>query len=180
MTRDQINKAFRILFRGLLDLPDNSIRPIDQTGTTGNNTELFGTVAILNLDGAEWAQRTLEDKPFPSEDMVETITGHLLLTLSVQFFRAGAYDTVLRLVHRLQSTEGIESMQTLGVGFVGSGPIRDLTTLVDTYYEDRGQVDMTFHVNSVFFSTVRSLVSGQFDIITEPDNHQPFTMEFNQ
>lgn len=177
-TKAEVNKAFRIVFRDLLSLPDNAIRPAYQNAPTGDSTELFGTVVIISATPEGHSQIYLENDP-ETVDLLETVIGHVRLTLSVQFYRAGAYDMIMRLVQALQSNAALIKMQQIGVGLVSVGVPRDLTSLIDTYYEDRGQVDLTFNVGSIFKGNLRSILSGQFSIALGT-YVQSFTMELDQ
>lgn len=176
-TRAEVNTLFRVLFRDLLGLPDNSIRPANQNAPTGKT--LFGTVNITAMDGAQWATRKLENDP-DSVDLLETVHKDVTVTLSVQFFHAGAFDTLARLIHLLQSSGGIDRMQEIGAGLQTIGPVRDLTALVDTFFEERAQVDMTFSINAVYVLNIRSILSAKFDFYFEDGFSQSINMEFTQ
>lgn len=177
-TKADVNKAFRVMFRDLLGLDANAIRPAYQNAPTGDSKTLFGTVTIISATPEGHSQRYLENDP-DTVDLIETVIGHVRLTMSVQFYRAGAYDMIMRLSQALQSSMALNKMQAIGVGLVSVGTPRDLTALIDTYYEDRGQVDLTFNVGSIFVGNLSSILSGQFSIAL--GNYvQPFTMEFEQ
>lgn len=177
-TKIEVNRAFRIMLRDLLRLPENALRPAYQNAPTGDSTELFGTLTIISATPEGHSQIYLENEP-DTVDLIETVVGHVRLTLSVQFYRAGAYDMITRLAQALQSNSAMIKMQEMGVGLVSVGVPRDLTSLIDTYYEDRGQVDLTFNVGSKFTANLRSILSGQFSLAFGA-YVQPFTMEFDQ
>lgn len=176
-TRAEVNALLRALFRDVAGMPENSIRPANQNAPVGDG--LFGTVNIIAMDGTQWAARKLEDDP-ESVDLLETVRKDVTITVSVQFFRAGAHDSLHRLVHLLQSSAGIDKMQAVGVGFVSAGRLRDLTTMIDTYYEERAQADLTFNINALYITNIRSILTAVYAVHFEDGFSQNFELELNR
>lgn len=176
-TRSEVNALFRLLFLDLLGLPDNSIRPWGQRAPT--ETGLFGTVNILFMDDVSWATRVLENDP-DSPDLIEHVYKDITIDLSVQFFKAGAEDTLYKLAHLLQSSRAIDKMQEVGVGLQRIGQIRDVTALVNTEYEERAQMDLTFAMNAHFITNIRAILSAKFEFNFEDGTFQSFEMELNR
>lgn len=143
---DAINKLFRGFFRELLGMPENSVRPANQNAPAGGKSEQFATVLVTGLEGSVWGSVKLKDEPAPSLNVEESVTVQYLVSLSVQFFRGDAYTKAQRLGVLLQLSTAIARMQALGIGLVSVGTARNLTAVVDTYWEARGQIDLVFHL----------------------------------
>lgn len=159
-----INKVFRQLFRELLDMPENSVRPANQGAPAGSKEEQFATVLITNIDGTLWGEYKLKDEEAPSLNVAESVTVQYTVSLSVQFFRGDAYTKAQRLGLLLQTSSAIARMQTLGVGLVGASTARNLTAVVDTYWEERGQIDLEFHLIAQEIMSVPTYGTFRIDV----------------
>lgn len=142
---DTISKNIRTLVRELLDLPANSVRPANQNAPTGKEGQDFATVLVTYI--APTGQDDLRRENVPaSTDVSETVEGQRELLASVNFYRDGAFTKASRLPALLSTSRAIERMQVLGLGLVGTSQPRNLTAVVNTKWEERGQIDLTFHV----------------------------------
>ena len=59
-------------------------------------------------------------------------------------------------------SSSIDKLQAVGLGFVRASAAKNLTTVVDTYWEERGQVDLEFYL--VAKETVSTPTYGRFPI----------------
>lgn len=182
---DQLNDKVRRLVRTLLGMPENSIRPSDQNAPTGTTAEQFGTVKIISIRREGFDQILQGDEAAPSLNVREVIEGVRDIVASVQFYRGDAFTKACRLPALLQSSASIELMRTLGLGFVGTSEPRNLTTLVDTNREERGQIDLEFYV--VAREAISLPTYGEFPVsidlaIEKPDStfYPPQTFEVSE
>ena len=143
---NDINKIFRTLVRETLGMPENSVRPANQNAPAGKQTDQFATVLITSIVDTLWSNNKQEDEAAPSLNIEETVMVQYTVTVSVQFFRGDAYTKAQRLGLLLQTSSAIARMQSLGVGLVGASTARNLTATVDTFWEERGQIDLEFHL----------------------------------
>lgn len=162
-----INKVFRQFFRELLGMPEDSIRPANQNAPAGSRTDQFATVLITNIDGALWGTYRLKDEDAPSLNVQESVIVQYTISLSVQFFKGDAYTKAQRLGVLLQTSSAIAKMQALGVGLVGASAARNLTAVVDTYWEERGQIDLEFHLVAQEVMSVPTYGTFKIDVSTE-------------
>lgn len=140
-----INKAVRTLLRTLWAMPANSVRPADQVAPTGTVGDQFATVRIISeqaTGGDEMRYANVSN----SNNVTETVIGQRLFTASVNVYRGDAYTKVRRLAALLSTTTAIQLMQSQGIGLVRVSPARNLTTMIDSEFEQRGQIDLEFHV----------------------------------
>lgn len=137
------DKNIRTLIRTLLAMPANSVRPADQNAPTGTVTKQHATVKVIYQDATGSDEIRLANAA--SNNVTETIIGQRLLLASVNFYKGDAITKARRLVTLLGSTQAIQLMQQLGLGLVRTTQVRDLTALVDTKWEERGQLDIEFH-----------------------------------
>lgn len=79
-------------------------------------------------------------------DITELITGPRHFVASVQFFRGNAIVQANRLTALLQSSSGVALLLASGVGIGKIGSVRNLSALVDTYFENRAQLDIEFTI----------------------------------
>ena len=162
-----INKTVRELVRTLLNMPANSVRPANQNAPAGAKTEQFATVLITIIDRTGWDESNLKNEISPSTNVAETIIGQRKFTASVQFFRGDAYTKAARLGILLQTSSAIGKMQAVGLGLVKVGAATNLTAVVDTFWEERGQIIIEFHLVQV--ETVSTPTFGRFPIITHTE-----------
>ena len=74
MTVDDINKLIRQFVRENLGMPENSVRPANQTAPTGKQSEQFATVLITMIASAGEDDRQLANEVAPSKNVSETVT----------------------------------------------------------------------------------------------------------
>ena len=88
---------------------------------------------------------------------------------SVQFFRGDAMVLANTLGALLQSSASVAAMIADGICISTIGPVRNLSALVDTFFENRAQMDIEFNyvnqeqVDMPTFATF----GGQLDTETE-------------
>ncbi len=162
-----INKVFRQLVRETLSMPENSVRPANQNAPAGAKNEQFATVLITALSGAVWGHPKLKDEVAPSLNVEETVTVQYTVSVSVQFFRGDAYTKAQRLGVLLQTSSAIARMQSLGIGLVGMSTARNLTATVDTFWEERGQIDLEFHLMATEKMSIPTYGTFYIDVKTE-------------
>ena len=149
MDHREINRRIRQLIRELLAMPENSIRPANQNAPTGNIDEQFATVLVTIIEPTGEDGREYIDQPGPAKQITERVLGQRLVSASVNFYRGDAVTKAMRVPALLSSGLAAEKMQALGLGFVRTKGPRNLTALVDTLWEERGQIDIDFHIIAI-------------------------------
>lgn len=145
MDDKELNKRVRQVVRLLLGMPENSVRPANQNAPSGAIDEQYATVLLSTINPTGWDQTELENID-DSLNVNEQIKGQRLCVASVQFFRGDAYNKATRLQALLKSSKAAELMRARALGFVRTSSARNLTNVMDTLWEDRGQIDFEFHV----------------------------------
>lgn len=174
MDSRELNRRIRDLVRTLLAMPENSVRPANQNAPTGAIDEQFATVLLTVFEptGQDELKRQNEAA---TTNVIETTIGPRRLVASVQFFRGDAYYKAMRLPALLSTSAAIAKMQQHGIGFIKSSPPRNLTALVDTLWEERGQIDLEFYVVAAESVTIPTY--GRFPISVDTSNPPTQTFE---
>jgi hypothetical protein len=165
---DTINDALRGLIRGLLEMPQGSVRPANQNAPVGTISEQYATVLLNNFAPTGQDDHTISDFDLPPDASATAVnqntSGCRTFSASIQIFRGDAFSKTVRLSTLLQSAEARENLQNLGLGLVHISPALNLTALVDTNWEERGQLEVEFSCVSTEQSTLETY--GTFDIET--------------
>lgn len=166
---EEVNKRVRKLVREILAMPENSVRPANRNApASGPKSDQFATVLITPMGGEGWDDQRFEDLPGPAKLVRETVQGLRRFSASVQFFRGDAYTKAERLSILLQASGSVSKMQAVGLGLVRVSSARDLTAVVDTFYESRGQIDIEFYL--VADEKIDILTYGEFPISVSTPN----------
>lgn len=142
-----VARNIRTVIRTLLGMDENAVRRANQK-SPATSTTLFASVLVSPAGTLGWDTLHAVNEPAPSENIEETVLGMREVTASVQFFNAGALDMATLLNHRLQHSDGIALMQSLGLGLVASSTVQDLTGVVDADYEERARIELHFYAVS--------------------------------
>ena len=151
-------------------MPEHSVRPANQNAPVSEG--VFATVLVSNVDGQGWDDYNLKDTApiiptLPVTNMVETIIGQRTFTCSIQFFREGAMTYAASLKSLFLSASVQEKLQLLGIGFVSCSQVRDLSTVQSTFWEERSQVNVVFHVIAKFTNDMPIYTTFPIEISTE-------------
>lgn len=138
-------KALREIIRALLGMPEHSVRPANQNAPTGTMQDQFVTVLISSVTSEGWDDQTFRDLPSPSLEVEERAEGQRRLVASVQFFRGDAFNKACRLRTLLGLSSAVAACRAAGLGFIQASAVRDLSVVVDTYWEARAQLDLEFY-----------------------------------
>lgn len=141
---DGINTLFRTLIRQTMGMPSNAVRPANQAAPVGLPSAPFATVLITDVNSSALAITKQVNQASPSLLIDESVIVHSIVSLSIQFFNGLAFTQAQRLGVLLQSSAVIERMNVLGIGLLKIGVARNLTGLIDTFWESRGQIDLEF------------------------------------
>lgn len=145
-----INTKVRDLVASLLVMPAGTVRPANQNAPTGmltddlGNPKQWSTVLLSDVTSQGWDDRTFATSAVDANALTESISGARRLVASIQFFRGDAYSKACRLAALLQSDTATLYFQENGLGLIKVGDARNLTTIVDNYQEERGQLDVEF------------------------------------
>jgi len=140
-----VSKKIRALIRTLLGMPENSVRPANQEAPVGPKTAQFATVNLVTFFPIA-VTNEYANEATPSTNVKETVDTEYRADVSVNFYRGDAIMKAQRLQTLLWSTGATEAMFKLGLGLLNVGTIRNLTALVDTYWEERAQLDIQFAI----------------------------------
>lgn len=140
-----INTKLRGFIREVLAMPENSVRPANQNAPAGPKDEQYATVLVTLVESTGQDDYRLENEP-ESTNINETVLGQRRLVASIQFFRGDAYTKACRLRTAVARPSSTDKLNALGFGFVKASAARNLTATVDTYWEERGQIDLEFHL----------------------------------
>jgi len=162
-----VNRSLRGIIRTLLGMPANSVRPANQNAPTGTMDEQFATVLVTSVGAEGWDDSRHQNEAQPSTNVAESVTGQRRLAASVQFFRGDAYTQACRLRTLLGTSQAIASLQAAGLGFVSASPARNLTGVIDTYWEERAQIDIELYL--IDHEVISTPTYGRFPIsVTTP------------
>lgn len=174
---DTIGTNIRTLVRELLGMAANTVRPADQNAPTGNTTQQFATVKITMIQPTGQDDVVFANVP-NSNNVTETIDGQRLVMASVNFYRGDAFTKVSRLPGLLSTSAATARMRVLGLGLVGTSQARNLTAIQDTLSEERGQIDLTFHVAESEVVTIATYGTFEVDVSTADANGNTTTQTF--
>ena len=160
LKREELNRYVREVARLATVLRGEEVRPANQDAPVKG--ERFATVFIANVIEPEQPSdhnvRPIEG----SNDVQEYVRNHAEILVSVQFFRADALCFAERLRGRIVMSSVLLKMQEFGLGYIKSGDVRDLSAAIDTHYEARAQVDLSFYYVSNEEDTVPTF--GRFPV----------------
>lgn len=160
MMPPEINKRIRQLLRAVLGITDeNFIRPANQNAPTG--TAPFATVLLMAYEATGNDDKRVTTGQ-AANTVDETQEGQRRVTASVQFFRGDALALAYRLPAALNTSNAIALMQSLGLGLVNVGPVRNIAGIVNTIWEERAGLDIEFHV--IASETVNLPTFGEFPV----------------
>lgn len=156
-------RGFRALVRDLLSLPENTVRPANN-GTPAGDPNLPLVTVLLVQEETNGNGNTLFSDGVGT--LVDIATeGQYPITLSLQFFRENAINNAGRLRKLIVHPLVHERLMALGLGFVSSTNVRNLTALLNrTLHEERAQLDMTFNLLRREVLSVESFASVQITL----------------
>jgi len=104
-------------------------------------------------------------------ELDEAIDGHRLLMASISFFKENAFINASTFLTKLQSNSQITFFKNNGLGFVSTSEIRDLSEVDKNLWEERAQLDLTFHALSNFSEEVIAVQEANVEGVTESGNN---------
>lgn len=167
MNSEDLNKAIRKLVRSVTAMPEGSVIPANENGTLPKS--LFATVFIPDFDPTGHDSRSYEAIEGDEDHLEETHEGQRIVTASVQFFKKGALDSAKKLKNRISFSKHLQEMQLAGLGLVDVDQVRDLSAIVSSEWEQRAQLNITFHVVSV--ETMPVDIYDKFPVSINVDGH---------
>lgn len=161
----QFNDSLRSLIKQVLQMPDGSVRPANLNAPVGDQQEPFATVLITSLVCESHANHKLASSD--GVNVEEALWTPMRASVSIQFFRAGAMDNAQQLAMALQSAAAIKLLHTMNVGVGRISPINNLTAVVDTFFEERSQVDVDFNLFAFRRSSLPNFKDLSFQVGSE-------------
>lgn len=151
-----IGRSIRGLVRSVMGMPADSVRPANSNAPVGAKDTPMATVLVSTVRsiGAD-TNRLSNVIPNVKGDTVKSeMIGNRLASASIQFFGASAFDNATALVARLQRQSAVETMRNVGLGFVRASPVTNVSAVINTYWEERSQVQIDFTVVSLDSETL--------------------------
>lgn len=171
MTELELNRAIRALVRLCTGIADKDVRPANQDAPAKGN---FATVLIMDSMAAGHDDDTWADVAGDPDDKVrETLRGQRTSVASIQFFREGARDLAEKFRTRVALHDALYALQESGIGFISVTPVRNLSAVVNSAWEDRAQLDMVFSYISTETVDIPSFGSFPITVQTVPVEAQP-------
>lgn len=161
MTKDDLNRQIRNVVQISTGMAKGTVRPANQVAPVIG--PLFATVLIVS-DTANGNDEIKWQAVGQTNDLTETASGHRVAMASIQFFGKGAVDMATALRARLQMSAALEVMQTHGLGCGKISHVRDLSQIIKEGWEERAQIDVSFHYVGVEIATVATF--GTYPITT--------------
>lgn len=140
---DLINTKIRTLIRTIMGMPVNSVRKANSNAPTGDKSESFATVLITAIDAKGQDERRVSNIS-GTDNIQSDMVGLRTCSVSVQFFRHGAYQNALRLVSILSLDSSVSMMQQLGLGLIKTSSVINLTAVINTEWEEQAKVSIDF------------------------------------
>jgi hypothetical protein len=196
---DLIEQTFRGVIRSILGMQPQSVRQANQFNPppAGDQSQQFATVLVQEIGPTGWDEVTYAtpggdvgagDQGFGSDGyggdevltVTEQITGQRHFVASIQFFRGNARVQAVRLSQLIQSSNAVSSLLAAGIGIGKIGAVRNLTAVVDTFYEERSQIEIEFYV--VVQEAVTMQTFGTFAGTLDPEQGKavPFSQKYPQ
>ncbi len=177
-----MNLAVRNLVRGVMGMPDGSVRPSGQMAPAGGQVTEIATVHIISADdvGEPNIGYTANTDPLLVD---EEVSLPRVFVASVQFYRSAtadpaglakwstsAFGRAQRLPLLLGLSANVATMRAMGLGFLKASQARDLAAVSDSIWESRGSIDLTFNVIASETAPVATIRIVPLTIITQnPD-----------
>jgi len=140
---DLINLKIRTLIRTVMGMPVNSVRKANSNAPTGGKSEPFATVLITAIDAKGSDERRLSVIA-GTNTIQSNMVGQRTCSVSVQFFRLGAYQNALRLLSILSLDSSVSMMQQLGLGLLKTSSVTNVTAVINTEWEEQAKVSIDF------------------------------------
>ncbi|MCH7305623.1 hypothetical protein MMP74_14765 [Acinetobacter sp. NIPH 1869] len=148
MTEEQ-QKKFRLLVLDLLALPDGAVRPADITQPIEGRNYILVQLSKVVPVGQPMTRH---------ENEIQHIYQNSELTLTLDFFGPDAFTFVNTLPFALKSSSGVYGLDDLGLGFLGTDPVQNLSAL-ELDRITRYQVNYHFSMVSNFSTQLSTLDS---------------------
>lgn len=163
MTIDEINTTLRNIIRTELGLPEHQVRPANTDSPTGNSP--FATVLVFDAISNGFDDIIVQNAG--GNNVTETASGLRKLFVSIQFFRANAITYATRLRAKLQLNSAREKFAINGLGYVRCSGVQVLSTLQNTFWEERAKVDLDVYVVAKEVETMNTFGTFPIEIDTE-------------
>lgn len=160
----QSNQYIRTLLAALLNIDPKSVRPANQNAPTGMLGDQFVTV-LLNECAPEGVDETHQADS--GDDIIQTTVGQRHLVASVQIFRGDALSKCSRLGSLLRSSAATDLLQQQGLGLIRVGPMTNVSAVVDTLWEERGQLEVELYCISEEQATIHTYGEATVTVKTE-------------
>lgn len=170
MNEEFINKLLRDSINLILNEPEYAVRA-KQSGAP-RKTGPYASVDLLTSLSVGYEQRELTNA---GQDLESSISGSYLLTYSINFHRDSALDNGFKIRTLLFSDQIKELFKVAGVGLVSRSEVRNLTSVIDSNWEERAQFDITVNAINTDTETLISVLS-----VTIPAEFQNSGIVYNQ
>lgn len=90
------------------------------------------------------------------------------ILVSLNFYRAGAFNNASILRDSFDSVSVIETLETAGLFFISTSDIRHIPDVVNKEFEERYQMDVSFYIRSLADETIEQI--KKIEITNELDD----------
>ncbi|TXG97748.1 MAG: hypothetical protein E6R08_06410 [Nevskiaceae bacterium] len=141
MIEKELNQKIRDIVRLATGLVGDAVRPANQDAPAAGQY-----VTVLITTAARRGQDDSLFDPIENDDVNvrETATGSRDAMASISFIRGNAKELASKFESRITLGSARVRMQELGIGFVSTSAIRTLSSVVNSAWEDRAQIDLNF------------------------------------
>lgn len=164
--RIELNRLVREVVRASTGMRGDEVRPANQTAAVKGDS--FATVFIVSAIPPEQpSNHDWTNIDGPEKELTERVENHVTVIASCQFFRKDALRLAQRLRDRIVMSPVLSLMQSYGLGYISSSAVKDLSSVINQDWEERAQVELTFHYVSKEDVVVPSFGTFPIDSRTE-------------
>lgn len=176
---DPANLAFRRLISFALALPPGYVKPANQSlSPAGSQVSPFASVLVESLVGMGQDQFSERTDPLQPLNLLEEHTGMYHAVVVVQFFRLNATAYARTLKGALERSDSVAYMQAQNIGLISVAAAVDITSVVDTFFEQRARVKFEAYITlsqslsvptyDTFPVTVKTETTSSTNIVSAP------------
>lgn len=180
MSENERENALRAWVRTVSKLPDTQVVWADQDLTRLKGQFITMRMGDLSaLGSADEVTHDFDEEREAGQEIEITVNGQRSFVLSLQCFGEGEYSAkgvLSRLKTSLSLPSVLSLFETAGLGCYDTGPIQNITALLDTTFEPRAAMEAYFYCSEVvserntFVETVEVLNEIRNETFTIPED----------
>lgn len=113
----------------------------------------FGTIYVtgINTIGEDIVRYEYNSGP---DNLTEFVEGPRYLRVDFNIYGTGAFDYLNQFRASVTQTESNIQLMNLGLAFIDSSEINDLTEVISSTWNERAQIEMRFYVSAQYSSEI--------------------------